>query len=242
MSAEAPPEVIRRHSLPVRAWHWLNALSLLLLLMSGLQIFNAYPRLHWGQFGADADHAWLEIRGGWPGWMTVPGFPDLADGRRWHFFFAWLFVLNGLVYFLWTVFSGHLKRDLAPDRRDWRGFLQSILDHIRLKHPTGEEAKRYNVLQKLAYLLTLFVLLPMMLATGLTMSPGMNAALPWLLDLFGGRPSARSLHFISASLIVAFVAVHLIEVVLAGPVNEVRSMITGRYVVPQDPAPKAQDT
>jgi thiosulfate reductase cytochrome b subunit len=233
MSAEAPPEVIRRHSLPVRLWHWLNALCLLLLLMSGLQIFNAYPRLHWGQYGANADHAWLQLKD-WPGWMTLPNYPNLADGRRWHFFFAWLFVLSGAAYALWTLISGHLGRDLAPNRADWRGFGRSVIDHIRLKHPTGDEAKRYNVLQKLAYLIALFVLLPLMLATGLTMSPGMNAAFPWMLDLFGGRPSARSLHFISAALIVAFVAVHLIEVVLAGPINEVRSMITGRYVVPRE--------
>jgi thiosulfate reductase cytochrome b subunit len=139
-----------------------------------------------------------------------------------------------VVYFLCTVFSGHLKRDLAPDRADWKGLGRSVIDHIRLKHPTGEDATRYYVLQNLAYLVTHFVLLPMMLLTGLTMSPGMNAAFPWMLDLFGGRPSARSLHFIAAGLIVAFVLVHLIEVVLAGPINEVRSMITGRYVAPQE--------
>jgi thiosulfate reductase cytochrome b subunit len=164
--------------------------------------------------------------------MTIPNYPNLAGGRRWHFFFAWLFVTNGLIYLAWTLVSGHLKRDLAPDRYDWKGFGQSVIDHIRLKHPTGEVAKRYNVLQKLAYLLTIFILLPMMLLTGLTMSPGMNAAFPWMLDLFGGRPSARSLHFISDSLIVLFFLVHIVEVILAGAVNEVRSMITGKYVVP----------
>lgn len=228
-----PPEVIRRHSLAVRLWHWINALCLLILLMSGLQIFNAYPRLHWGQFGAINDPAWLELRE-WPGWITLPGYPNLADGRRWHFFFAWLFVLNGILYFGWSLLSGHLKRDLAPDRSDWKGFWRSVADHIRLHHHRGEEAKKYNVLQKLSYLVVLFLLLPMMLLTGLTMSPGMNAALPFLLDIFGGRASARSLHFISACLIFLFFLVHIVQVVLAGPVNEVRSMITGRYVVPPE--------
>jgi thiosulfate reductase cytochrome b subunit len=236
--SERPPEVIRRHSLPVRLWHWLNALCLLFLLMSGLQIFNAYPRLHWGLYGANADHAWFELARGWPGWMTIPNYPNLADGRRWHFFFAWVLVIGGALYVVWTLASGHLKRDLAPDRRDWKGFWRSVVDHLRLRHPMGEEARRYNVLQKLAYLAVVFLLLPLMLLTGLTMSPGMNAAFPFLLDVFGGRPSARSLHFISAGLIVLFFLVHIVEVLLVGPVNEVRSMITGRYVVPPAEEPK----
>jgi thiosulfate reductase cytochrome b subunit len=108
-----------------------------------------------------------------------------------------------------------------------------VLDHLRLKHPTGEAAKRYNVLQRLAYL-GLILAVCGMVATGLTLSPGIDAFCPWLLDLFGGRQSARTLHFIFASLIVAFIVVHLVEVVLAGPLNEVRSMITGRYAVPRE--------
>ena len=104
-----------------------------------------------------------------------------------------------------------------------------------LKHPTGEAAKRYNVLQRLAYL-GVILLITVMVLTGLTMSPGFDAFFPWLLDLFGGRQTARSIHFISASLIVLFIIVHLVEVVLAGPINEVRSMLTGRYVVPKEPA------
>jgi thiosulfate reductase cytochrome b subunit len=110
---------------------------------------------------------------------------------------------------------------------------RSLLDHIKLKHPTGQAAKRYNPLQKLAYL-GVIVLTALMVATGLTMSPGFDAVCPWLLDVFGGRQSARSIHFISASSIVLFVAIHLIEVLLAGPINEVRSMLTGQYVLPEE--------
>jgi thiosulfate reductase cytochrome b subunit len=173
---------------------------------------------------------------GFPSWLTVPSYRDLATGRRWHFFFAWVFVINGLAYLLFGLFSGHFRRDLAPTRSQVtpRHILGSIWDHIRLKHPTGDEAKRYNILQKLAYLVVVFILLPLMVATGLTMSPGMDAVAPWLLTLFGGRQSARTIHFISANLIVLFIVVHVVEVLLAGVWNEVRSMITGRYVVPTE--------
>jgi thiosulfate reductase cytochrome b subunit len=262
-------EVIYRHGVIVRLTHWINVLAISLLIMSGAQIFNAHPRLYWGQYGADADRPVLEMaaqsgpRGlvgttrigglklnttgvlgvsfahghpvvqGFPGWLTVPSWRDLATGRRWHFFFAWVFVINGLIYLLSGLVSGHFRRDLAPTGEQLRpqSILRSIWDHIRLKHPTGEEAKRYNVLQKLTYLIVVFVLLPLMVGTGLTMSPGMDAVLPGLLTLFGGRQSARTIHFISANLIVLFVLVHVVEVFLAGVWNEIRSMITGRYVV-----------
>ena len=262
-------EVIRRHGVIVRLTHWTNVLVLSLLLMSGLNIFNAHPRLYWGQYGADYDHAWLELtsvggahpRGvlrvggseiattgvlglskgpngawlaqGFPTWATLPTDRDLATARRWHFFLTWLFVINGAVYYLAGLAGGHLRRDIAPTRRDLspRNIWRSIVDHIRLKHPVGEEAKRYNILQKFAYLAVIGVLLPVMVLTGLTMSPGVDAAVPWLTDLFGGRPSARGIHFITANLIVLFVIVHVVEVFLAGAWNEIRSMVTGRYVV-----------
>jgi thiosulfate reductase cytochrome b subunit len=238
--------------------------------MSGAQIFNAHPRLYWGQYGADADKPVAEMAAmnsphglvgvthigglkltttgflgvskgangrptvqGFPGWLTIPSYRDLATGRNWHFFLAWLFVINGLIYLIAGLLTGHFRRDLAPTGEQIRprSILNSIWDHIRLKHPTGEEARRYNVLQKLTYLIVIFVLLPLMVGTGLTMSPGFDSILPGLLTLFGGRQSARTIHFISANLIVLFVLVHVFEVFLAGVVNEIGSMITGRYVV-----------
>ncbi|MEO8113668.1 MAG: cytochrome b/b6 domain-containing protein [Phenylobacterium sp.] len=270
-------ETIYRHTVVVRLTHWINVICISLLLMSGLQIFNAHPRLYWGQYGADADRPWLETaatatdsahpRGelrvagatipttgvlgvsrdpmgkpgeqGFPSWATLPGWRDLATGRRWHFFLAWTFVINGGIYLAMGAVNGHLRRDLAPTRAQLRPrhIWASIIDHARLKHPLGEEAKRYNVLQKFAYLAVIFGLLPAMILTGLTMSPGVDAALPWLLDLFGGRQSARSIHFITANLIVLFILVHVIEVILAGAFNEIRSMVTGRYVVKTEPHP-----
>jgi thiosulfate reductase cytochrome b subunit len=132
---------------------------------------------------------------------------------------------------VWSLGSGHLRRDLAPSRQDLAHIGSSIREHARLKFPKGEEAKRYNVLQKLAYLGVALVLLPLMLLTGLAMSPGMDAAFPVLLDIFGGRQTARTIHFISATGIVLFVIVHLVMVVLSGLWNNIRSMITGRYAI-----------
>lgn len=168
-----------------------------------------------------------------PGWATIPTNRDLATGRRWHFFFAWLFVINGLVAVGASLLNGHLRRDLLPERRELRPrhILHDIWSHARLKLPKGDEAKRYNVLQKVSYL-GVGLLLVLMIMTGLTMSPGINAVAPWMLDLFGGRQSARTIHFLAASATVAFIVVHLAMVLLAGPINEIRSMITGRFVVP----------
>jgi thiosulfate reductase cytochrome b subunit len=158
---------------------------------------------------------------------------DLATGRRWHFFLAWMFVTNGLVYLVYGAVTGHFWRDIAPTRDELapRHILKDIGEHLRLKRPSGEAAKHYNTLQKLTYLGVIFLILPMMLLTGLTMSPGMDAVTPFLLDLFGGRQSARTLHFITANLLVLFVVVHIVEVFIAGVWNEMRSMVTGWYVV-----------
>jgi thiosulfate reductase cytochrome b subunit len=262
-------EVFYRHRLPVRITHWINALCILFLLGSGLNIFNAHPRLYWGNYGADADKAFFSIgsedvadgtRGyarfgpwrvdttgvlgwsksegeyvdrAWPDWMTIPSFQDLADARHWHFMFAWLLVINGAVYLIWGIVSRHFQKDIVPTGADIRAIPSSFVEHVKLKHPAGWTAKRYNPLQRLAYL-SIILLISLMVLTGLTMSPGFDAVCPWLLDVFGGRQSARSIHFISASLIVLFVVVHLVEVVLAGAINEVRSMLTGRYAVPEE--------
>ena len=261
--------LVPRHTIVIRVTHWINAICLGVLLLSGLQIFNAWPNLYWGQYGADGDHAFLSIGAmhehkpaqgfvrignmtipstgvlgvsavdqvsterAFPAWLTLPSFQDLAEGRRWHFFFAWCFVLNGALYLTFTVLSGHLRRDLLPGRGQLapRHLWHEIVAHARLRFPKGAAARRYNVLQKISYLAVAAILLPMMVITGLTMSPGMNAAAPFLLDLFGGRQSARALHFITATLIVIFVLVHLAMVVLSGLWNNLRSMITGRYAI-----------
>jgi thiosulfate reductase cytochrome b subunit len=185
-----------------------------------------------GLLGISKDEG-QQIFKAWPSWLTLPGNQDLANARHWHLLFAWVLAANGLAYLAWSLISRHLQRDLWPTPADLRSIPRSVLDHLRLRHPTGEAAKRYNVLQRLAYL-GLITLVVLMVATGLTMSPGIDAFAPWLLTLFDGRQSARSIHFFCAAGIVLFIVVHLVEVVLAGPLNEVRSMITGRYAVPPD--------
>jgi thiosulfate reductase cytochrome b subunit len=182
-----------------------------------------------GLLGASpGDDGELEARG-FPSWATLPAEQDLAMGRRWHFFFAWILVLSGLVYVGNLVARRHIA-DLWPTLADLRALPRSILDHARLRFPEGDEALRYNVLQKLAYLSVVIAFAVLVLA-GLTMSPAIDSAFPWLLTLFGGRQAARAAHFLLASYLVLFVIVHLVMVVLSGPINNMRSMITGRYRV-----------
>jgi thiosulfate reductase cytochrome b subunit len=253
----------------VRLTHWINALTIFVMIGTGLNIFNAHPMLYWGQKGSELDSPFIALtavdtphgmRGqtvigpfrfdttgvlglsrvhgemmmrAWPSWLTLPSSTDLADARHWHFFFAWVLVVNGLVYLAWSLSIRHVQRDLWPTRADLKAIPRSIMDHLKLKHPTGEAAKRYNVLQRLAYL-GLIMLVVGMVLTGFSLSPGLGAFAPPLVQLFGGRQSARTLHFLFGASIMGFITVHLVEVVLAGPLNEVRSMITGRYVLPRD--------
>ena len=187
-----------------------------------------------GVLGAAADEEGDVIPRTFPSWLTVPGDRWLAMARRWHFFFAWVFVINGIAYLVYSIASRHMARDLAPSRSDWRSIGSSIVDHLRFQHPTGEAAKRYNVLQKLAYLSVIFVLLPLMILMGFAMSPTLDSLLPGWVDVFGGRQSARTIHFIVAWLLVAFVLVHVFEVIVSGFWNHLRSMITGRYAIDTD--------
>lgn len=258
------PELIYRTRLPVRIWHWINALAIFVMLMSGMMIFNAHPRLYWGEYGANLDTAWLVIgnRGtsgflsilgfeipttgvlgyaqgtaeAFPPLVTIPSSYSIAGARQWHFFFAWVLLASGTLFLLYTLFSKHLWNDLALKREELSlaHLWHDIKDHARLRFPTGEAARAYNPLQKIAYLGVLFVLIPVVILTGCTMSPTLNAAFPWLVELFGGRPSARSIHFLCALGFALFIVVHLLAVVLAGPVNELRSIITGWYRLPKE--------
>ena len=258
-----------RHAVLVRITHWVNVVAFIVLLMSGLQIFNAHPHLYWGissysgdppllsmmakpapngerlgvtrvfgrdfettgVFGLSRDSRGAWIERGFPSWLTLPGDRWLAMGRRWHFFFAWVFVSNGLLYLAYSIASRHLARDLVPGRKEWRTVGQSIKDHLRFRHPTGEAAKHYNVLQKVTYLIVVCVLLPLVVLMGLAMSPWLNSLWPGWVDLVGGRQSARTLHFVTAWALVAFVLVHVFEVIISGLWNNLRSMITGAYRV-----------
>jgi thiosulfate reductase cytochrome b subunit len=256
-----------RHRLPVRIMHWINVIAFVVMLMSGLMIFNAHPTLNWGkQSYGDAPEvlsveAYRDREGGlhgsttifgrsfdttglfgvapnaqgiaatyaFPHWLTIPSNYSLAVARRWHFFFMWVFIVNGLAYVVWSIVTRHVSRDLAPTRTDLGSIWQSIKDHARFRHPRGEAAKRYNVLQKLTYLSVIFVWLPLVILMGFAMSPSLNALLPGWVDLFGGRQSARTLHFAAALVLVAFTALHVFLVITTGLWNNMRSMLSGRY-------------
>lgn len=265
-----PYKLVLRHALLVRLCHWLNAMCLAILFMSGLQIFNAHPALYWGK-SSDFDRPILSmtaqmddnggLRGitqigshrydttgtlgaskvdgvpmarGFPAWATLPSQQWLAMGRLWHFAFAWLFAVNGAIFVAWALLRGHAKDDLVPTRTDIRHLPREILDHLKLKFPKGEAARHYNALQKLAYAAVIFGLGPLVLLTGLTMSPTMDAAFPPLLWLFGGRQSARTIHFICAFSFFGFFLIHIAMVVLSGAWNNLRSMITGRYAIEEE--------
>jgi thiosulfate reductase cytochrome b subunit len=189
-----------------------------------------------GLLGATDNPNGVRVRAVVPSWAMIPGSRNLAVGRRWHFFFAWTWVLNGCCYLLWSLASRHLQRDLAMQRRDWRDIPRSIVDHLRFRHPVGEEATRYNPLQKLAYLGVIFGLTPLIILTGLSMSPQMDGVMGGFIALVGGRQSARTLHFTAMSLFVLFAIVHVLMVVYAGPINEMRSMISGRFRIRTGPA------
>jgi len=266
---QAPERRFYRHRLPIRLMHWINVVCLTILLMSGLNIFNAHPALYWGQ-GSTFDRPWVSIGAentpsgpigktqiaghdfvttgvlglsevdgaqaarAFPSWATIPGPQWLAMARHWHLFFAWLFVINGIGYVLYSLFSRHLVRDLIPTKDELRRIGASIRDHVLFRHPTGEAAKRYNVLQNLAYLIVIFGLLPLIIVAGLAMSPRLNAVWPGWVELLGGRQSARTLHFLAAFGLLGFVLIHVFEVIVAGVWNEMRSMISGWYTLPAD--------
>lgn len=268
--AAAPPSQtsVYRHRLPTRLCHWLTVLCLLVLVPSGLQIFNAHPALYWGE-RSDRERPLLtlkavptdddEIRGvteilgyaidttgllgassedgervarGFPTWATLPSSQWLAMGRRWHFFFAWVLVLNGLAFGLWAVLSRHATRELIPGRRDLAGLGASLHDHVRFRFPAGE--RHYNVLQKIAYVSVVGILGPLVVLTGLAMSPWMDAAVPILPAVFGGRQSARTVHFLVTFAFLGFTVMHLFMVAVTGVWNNARSIVTGWFRVSEE--------
>lgn len=268
-AGHAPGSLVYRHKLATRLWHWTNVVAVLVMLMSGLMIFNAHPRLYWGDYGATFDPAWLVIghaneRGflqlgntvidttGWlgrwtdpdgnvqnrafPWWATIPSDYNLALARRWHLFFAWIFAFGLLFFMLGSLFNRHFQKDLAFRREELKpGHIWAdIKDHLKLKFHNPHNPLSFNILQKFSYVGVIFILLPLIIFTGLAMSPAMVASWPFLNEVFGGRQSARSIHFIAAMLIAGFILLHLALVVLAGPYNEVRSMITGKFRLPKE--------
>jgi len=262
VNTEPSTTLVYRHNRITRSTHWINALALMILLMSGLQIFNAHPLLYWGStseperaffsIGAANDdgdmRGYVQLYGGqidttgylgvqpgalgpsaraFPSWLTVPGYYSLADARRWHFFFGWLFALNGLLYVFYNLAVGHLRKFFftVADAKRVPAMIAYYL-HLRKQSPQQGE---YNPLQKMAYTSVFVILTPAVLLSGMAMSPQLDVAFHWLPALFGGRQSARAFHFILAFGFVSFVFGHVFMVLTQGVFNNLRSMTTGWY-------------
>jgi thiosulfate reductase cytochrome b subunit len=209
------------HSGIVRATHWLLTVSVFCLLISGTAILIAHPRFYWGETGTFSMPAWLEI-------PISPIYENTGWGRHLHFLSAWVFVLSGLAYVVAGLFNRHFRADLLPSRDQWS--LRAVTDvfHVHLRRRSEDpEPWRYNVVQKLVYLFVVFVLCPAMIWTGLAMSPAVASEYPFLATLLGGHQSARTIHFIVADVLVAFLVVHVTMLVLIGFGTHLLAMITG---------------
>ena len=241
--ATAPTAVVmaavesKRHSLLVRLTHWVTTAAFLALLISGGEIVFSHPRFYWGETGNVNMRPWLNLH--LPSSRnTVPtgyGYvlPDQNGWSRYlHFQTAWVAVATGLLYLVWGFFAGHFRRNLVP--ASWKGIGASIVEHLRFKRPKAEEAWSYNVLQRLTYLVVIFILFPLMIWTGLAMSYGFVSAFPLSVRLLGGHQTARSLHFLITILLVLFLLIHVVMVIVAGFRTRMRAMITGRATPPME--------
>ena len=220
-----------RHSLTVRVTHWLTALSFIALVLSGLAILLAHPRLYWGETG---------VRGG-PSLIDLPlpfvlDVPIRGPGRYLHFLAAWISVFTGLIYVVAGLFTHHFTKEMLPTRSDlkWKKLRRIFADHLRLKRPGEQDALTYNPLQRITYLLVIFVLFPLTIWTGLAMSPAITSVVPAMVSILGGQQSARTIHFFVACLLLLFFIIHIAMIFLAGFAKRVRAMITGHAAIAKE--------
>jgi thiosulfate reductase cytochrome b subunit len=223
-----------RHSAVIRITHWITFLSFLGLLVSGILILIAHPRLYWGETGGLGTESLIDL--------PIPfKFGYSGFGRYLHFLSAWVSVLTGLFYVGTGLFTGHFGKNLLPARADlgWQPIWRSVVEHLsakrkrdsaqpqNLKRPTEDEFSNYNVLQRLSYLAVVFVLFPLVIVTGFAMSPAITSVIPTIVNVFGGQQSARTVHFFIASFLVLFLLVHIVMVYLAGFTKRMQAMIRG---------------
>ncbi|HEX5426201.1 MAG TPA: cytochrome b/b6 domain-containing protein [Candidatus Acidoferrales bacterium] len=230
-----------RHFALVRITHWITALCFFALLLTGIEILISHPRFYWGETGNVRTKAFFQIPIPSSRDMVQTGYkyvlPDQNGWSRYlHFEAAWILVLTGLLYGIFGFFSGHFRRNLSPARSDfsWRTLFAEIAGHLRFRRPGADEASSYNVLQRLTYLLVIFVLFPLIVWTGLAMSPAFTGAFPATAILLGGRQTARTIHFFVSIALVLFLIVHVAMICLAGFWSRTRAMITGRADTPTE--------
>ena len=224
---------IYRHTLNVRVCHWIMVVSFMYLLYSGIMIFLHFPELYWGKVGFQGYPAIFKLEDWGISWEEAERLGDRRWGRNYHYMFAWIFVINGFIYLLWNGWQKKFYKKMLPAREELSvtNLKREVIHHLKFRTVKGKEMTGYNVLQKLSYLIVLFVLFPFMLLSGFAQMPAFTAISPELIDLFGGRQTARTLHVICSALLVLFVIVHLIEIILAGAFNQIRSMILGKYEI-----------
>ena len=220
-----------RHSALVRVTHWIHTLSFFALVLSGIAILLAHPRLYWGETGAREGPSLIDLP-----LPFVLDVPIRGPGRYLHFLSAWICVLTGLLYVLSGLFTRHFWKNLVPGKTDlgWKPILRVISNHMRLKRPTEAESQSYNVVQRLTYLAVVFGLFPLVIWTGLAMSPAITSVFPAIVTVFGGQQSARTIHFFVSVALVSFLFVHIAMVCLAGFKNRMRAMITGQATAGKD--------
>ncbi len=233
----APP----RHSALVRITHWITTLCFFALLVSGAEIVISHPRFYWGEVGNNLTQPLFRLHIPASRNLVPTGYgyvlPDQNGWSRYlHFQSAWVLVFTGLLYILFSLLNGHLRKDLLPHAADlsWRSFSASIVSHLRFRRPSESEAWSYNLLQRLSYLFVIFVLFPFVIWTGLAMSPAFVSAVPAAVNVLGGQQSARTLHFFVTLALVLFLLVHVGMVWLAGFKTRMRAMITGRAATDKD--------
>ena len=219
----------------VRVTHWVTTLCFFALLVSGIEIVISHPRFYWGETGNVLTPALFKLpipasRSAVP---TGYGYvmPDQNGWSRYlHFQSAWIVVFAGLLYAVYGLFTRHFRKNLVPAAADLspRALSSVIGNHLRFKFRGEAEAWSYNVLQRLAYLFVIFVLFPLVIWTGLAMSPAVASAFPATVTVFGGQQSARTIHFFVSVFLLLFLLVHMAMVCLAGFRNRMRAMITGR--------------
>jgi thiosulfate reductase cytochrome b subunit len=214
------------HSYNVRICHWINFVACVYLLWSGVHIFLDFPELYWGHTGYRGYPAAFRLADWGLSWDQAGALGDRRWGRNYHFTAAWIFLINGVVYVAWNLYSNHFRRQMWPARDEWTA--AHLRNEVRWWSRSQTSHGGYGTLQKTSYLILIFVFVPLMILTGIAQSPGFTAALPGLLDLFGGRQSARTLHTIGTVALVLFVLVHVVEVAAAGFLVKVRSMMTGK--------------
>ncbi|HNP20490.1 MAG TPA: cytochrome b/b6 domain-containing protein [Panacibacter sp.] len=230
----------------VKLTHWIGTVSFLVLLVTGIEILMVHPRLYWGDVGNDLTKPLFELpisrnyqHGGWDKSMpffdyagspvsagrTYDIFNQNGWGRSLHFLSAWILVITGVIYLLIAAFSGHMRRNLWPRFRELspKLFYEDVVHHLRLK-VAFVKGPQYGLLQKISYVVVIFLLLPVIVLTGLTMSPAVTAACPWLLTIFFGAQSARTIHFFAAVLLLLFLLVHVVMIARSGFKQHMRAM------------------